>query len=57
LALPTVPKEMNISMRSVEMEMCVEEGFTEDFMVMVTTEEEVSSHVGRVLIVEPQTII
>ncbi|KAH9308701.1 hypothetical protein KI387_036612, partial [Taxus chinensis] len=40
LALPVVPKEMNVGMKSAEMEMCMEEGFTEDFMVMVTAEEE-----------------
>ncbi|KAH9289134.1 hypothetical protein KI387_033251, partial [Taxus chinensis] len=42
---------------SAEMEVRVEEDFTEDFVVMVTTGEEVSSYVERALIVEPQTII
>ncbi|KAH9326755.1 hypothetical protein KI387_006933, partial [Taxus chinensis] len=42
---------------SGEMEVCVEEGFAEDFVVMVTMGEEVSSHMEHALIVEPQTII
>ncbi|KAH9308689.1 hypothetical protein KI387_036600, partial [Taxus chinensis] len=57
LALPTVPKEMSIGMKNVEMEVHMEEDFVEDFMAMVTAEEEVSSHVEHALIVEPQTII
>ncbi|KAH9296066.1 hypothetical protein KI387_039654, partial [Taxus chinensis] len=57
LALPVVPKEMNVGMKNVEMEVRMEEDFTEDFMAMVTAEEEVSSHMEHALIVEPQTII
>ncbi|KAH9303715.1 hypothetical protein KI387_008119, partial [Taxus chinensis] len=55
--LPVVPKEMTMGMESTGMEVRMKEGFTGDFMVMVTMEEEVSSHMGCVLIVEPQTII
>ncbi|KAH9306614.1 hypothetical protein KI387_011018, partial [Taxus chinensis] len=47
LALPIVPKEMTVDMKNTEMEVCMEEGFMEDFMVMVTVGEEVSSHVER----------
>ncbi|KAH9303261.1 hypothetical protein KI387_014844, partial [Taxus chinensis] len=41
----------------MEMEVHVEEDFMGDFMVVVTMGEEVSSHMERTLIVEPQTII
>ncbi|KAH9331915.1 hypothetical protein KI387_004023, partial [Taxus chinensis] len=44
-------------MKNTEIKVCTRGDFMEDFMVMVTTGEEVSSRVEHALIVEPQTII
>ncbi|KAH9294869.1 hypothetical protein KI387_038457, partial [Taxus chinensis] len=52
-----IPKKMVITLRGVQMVGHVEEALEEDFVVMVTVEEEVSSHVEPVTTVDLRNTI